>query len=69
MHGGGYRPSSTLLWGFSLTQVFVALAVLVLVASVFVPASQIQCAAAKRAMEEEQAIEMTYWTSDWQFTP
>lgn len=68
MRGGGHRPGGTLLQGFSLTRAFMGLAVLALAASVFLPASQIQCNAAKRAIEEKKRLaETASWTTDLEF--
>ncbi len=39
------------LWGFSLTQALVGLAILALAASVFLPAFRVQCAAARHAFQ------------------
>lgn len=70
MGGGGYRPGGALSRGFNLSRVFLVLAVLALAASVFLPASQIQCDAAKRAIEEKKRLaETASWTTDWQPAP
>jgi hypothetical protein len=45
------RLTGSTVWGFSLAQAFVGLAILALAASVFLPAFRVQCAAAKRALQ------------------
>jgi len=46
------------VWGVTHSQTVIALAILVLAASIFLPAFQIQCAAAKRALQEAASGEV-----------
>lgn len=51
------------LWGFSLTQALVGLAILAVAASVFLPAFRIQCEAARRALQAGVAQEVVQPTT------
>lgn len=48
-----FRRRRIRVWGFSLSQVLIGLAIVVLAASAFLPAFRVQCAAAKLASQQQ----------------